>query len=136
MTDSLIKFLKNHKEELNKAKLDYTTLMDAIYEELNNEDTVDLIMTLSMKRPKDPIEFYRHGKLTVAVNNAFMLWDQAKRFPVSYEVHEFIDFWIKNDLGFPDKEIIEVIKDVYKDWSNKFSYLEFSTGEDVIRRND
>ena len=38
MTDSLIKFLKNHKEELNKAKLDYTTLMDAIYEESEKVD--------------------------------------------------------------------------------------------------
>ena len=136
MTDSLIKFLKKHKEELNKATPDYTTLMDAIYEELNNEDTVELIFKLTTLRPQDKIEVYRVAQLYSAIDIAFELWDQAKRFPDSYEVHEFINFWIKNDLGYPTKDIVEVIKDVYKDWSNKFNYLELSTGEDIIRRYD
>lgn len=134
MTDTLRDFLKEHREKIDREKPDYIGLFDAVYENLNKEDTVELIFRLTTLRPQDKIEFYRSAKLYGAVDTAFQLWDQAKRFPDSYEVSEFIDFWIKNDLGYPTKDIIQVIKDVYKDWSNKFSYLELSTGEDVIRR--
>ena len=134
MTDTLRDFLKEHKEKINREKPDYVGLFDAIYENLNNEDTVELIFRLTELRPQDKIEFYRLSRLYQAVDTAFQLWDQAKRFPDQYDVEEFIEFWIKNDLGYPLKEIIENIKDVYKDWSNKFRYIMLSDGTDVLRR--
>lgn len=134
MKPSLINFLKTHKEELDRPKPDYSSLFDSIYENLNNEDTVELIFRLTTLRPHDKIEFYRLAKLNEAVHTAFSLWDSASRFPDYYEVPEFIDFWIKNDLGYPKEIITEVIKDIYKDWSNKFSYAKLPTGEYVIRR--
>ena len=134
MTDSLKEFLKEHRNKIDRQRPDYIGLFDAIYENLNNEDTVELIFRLTKLRPQDKIEFYRSAKLYSAVDTAFQLWDQATRFPDQYEINDFIDFWIKNDLGYPTKEITSTIKDVHKDWSNKFSYLELSTGEDVIRR--
>ena len=134
MTDTLRDFLKEHREKIDREKPDYSDLFDAIYENLNNEDTVELIFRLTELRPQDKIEFYRSARLYQAINTAFHLWDQAKRFPDQYDVEEFIEFWIKNDLGYPLKEIIKNIKDVYEDWSNKFYYLEMPDGTDVLRR--
>ena len=134
MTDSLKEFLKAHREKIDRERPDYIGLFDAIYENLNNEDTVELIYRLTELRPQDKIEFYRSAKLYQAIDTAFQLWDQAKRFPNQYDVEEFIEFWIKNDLGYPLKEIIENIKDVYKDWSNKFIYILMADGTNVIRK--
>ena len=134
MTDSLKEFLKEHRHEIDREKPDYSSLFDAIYENLDNEDTVELIFKLTTLRPHDKIEFYRSAKLYSAVDTAFELWHQAKRFPDEYIVEEFIDFWIKNDLGYPTKDIVKVIDDVYKSWSNQFNYTEWTDGSKVLRR--
>jgi hypothetical protein len=134
MKPSLIKFLKAHKEDINKPKVDYLSLFNSIYDELDDTDTNEFLFLLYKLRPKDHIDFYRLGKLNLVIENAFDSWLNTNQLPSQFEMQDFIAFWIQNTLGYSKKDIISTIKDVYESWSNHFRYIELSTGEILIKK--